>query len=245
MPNSTSQQEVTIGQREHAFDLQKQICVEITRGLAHLNRQWKPSSQKFELGKQISAAEVRLNDARERFENAAAELREAYSWRGGAVPPIDTRIDIETKASAVEEEDELSRQFRLELALQKVQDDAIPFSIKLNISTAAAMEQIFKNQPDPVVAEPVTLPEKIAACEVKINRVRSEIDYESELLRPSRLAQASSRLGELRVAKSPDIQFAEEQLAAKKADFAQLVAQHKLLIAERKSETGFSKTACS
>ena len=91
--NSISEREVTIGQRERSFDLQKQICVEITRGLAHLNRQWKLSAQKFELGKQISAAEIRLNDARERFENAAAELREAYSWRGGAVPLIDTRID--------------------------------------------------------------------------------------------------------------------------------------------------------
>ena len=84
------------------------------------------------------------------------------------MPLIDTRIDIETKASAVEEEDEFSRQFRLEAALQKVEDDAIPFSIKLNtVTTAAAMEQIFKNQPDPVVAEPVTLPEKIAACEAE------------------------------------------------------------------------------
>ena len=66
---SVSERERTIGQRERAFDLQKQICVEITRGLAHLNRQWKLSSQKFEIGKQISAAEIRLNDARERFEN--------------------------------------------------------------------------------------------------------------------------------------------------------------------------------
>ena len=43
---SVSERERTIGQRERAFDLQKQICVEITRGLAHLNRQWKLSSDK-------------------------------------------------------------------------------------------------------------------------------------------------------------------------------------------------------
>ena len=46
------------------------------------------------------------------------------------------------------------------------------------------------------------------------------------------------------MAKSPDIQFAEEQLAAKKADLAQLVAQHKTLLAELQSERGLSKTAC-
>ena len=233
---SVSERERTIGQRERAFDLQKNICVEITRGLAHLHRQWKLSAQKFELGKQIAAAEIRLNDARERFENAAAELREAYSERGGAVPPIDTRIDIETNASAVEEEDELSRQFRMELALQKVQDDAIPFSIKLNISTAAAMEQIFKNQPDPVVAEPVTLPEKIAACELKINRVRSEIDYMTEQVRPWRLMRNSSRLGELRTEVSPEMKFSEESLAAKRTELSQLTEQHKALIAEVRSQ---------
>ena len=241
---SVSERERMIGHRERAFDLQKQICVELTRGLAHLQRQWKLSAQKFELGKQISAAEIRLNDARERFENAAAELREAYSWRGGAVPLIDTRIEVETKGAVSEEKSEFNRQVRLEAALQKVEDDAIPFSTKLAVTTAVAMETIFKTQPEVVVAEPVTLPEKIAACELKINRVRSEIDYAIELLRPSRLAQASSRLGELRAAKSPEVLFSEEQLTAKKADLAQLVAQHKTLLAEWQSERGFFKTAC-
>ncbi len=246
MPN-ISERERTIGHRERAFDLQKQICVEITRGLAHFSRQWQLADplQRFNLQKQISAAEIRLGEARERFENAAAELREAYSWRGGAVPLIDTRIDIETKALAVEEEDEFSRQFRLEAALQKVQDDAIPYATKLAMTTKFAMEQVFKTQPEAVTPEPVTLPEKIAACETKINRVRSEIDYASELLRPVRLDQSASRLGELRAEKSPEVQFAEEQLTTKKGDLAQLIAQHKALLAERQSQRGFSKTAHS
>ena len=149
------------------------------------------------------------------------------------------------KASVFEEQSELVRQFGLETALRKVKEDAIPYATKLAVTTNFAVEQVFKKQLEAVVAEPVTLPEKIAACELKINRIRSEIDYASELLRPARLAQASSRLGELRGAKSPDVQFGEEQLAAKKADLAQLVAQHKTLLAQRRSQRVFSKTVCT
>ena len=234
---SVSERERTIGQRERAFDLQKQICVEITRGLLHLNRQLQLAdpSQKFRIGQQITAAEIRLSESRERFENAATELREGYLWRGGTVPLVNTRIDVETRGDVVNEESEMDRQFRLESALRKVEDDAISYATKLAVTTAFAVEQIFKKSPEVVVAEPVTPLEKIAACELKINRVRSEIDYAIELLRPSRLAQASSRLGELRAAKSPDVQFAEEQLAAKKADLSQLIIQHKALLAQRGS----------
>jgi hypothetical protein len=244
---SISERERTIGHRERAFDLHKQICTEITRGLEHFNRQLQLADplQRFKIEKLISAAEIRLGEARERFENAAAELREAYCTRGGAIPPIDTRIDVETKPAAAGEERELERLIAMETALRKVQDDAIPFSTKLAVSTAFAVEQVFTKQPEAVVAESVTLPEKIAACELKINRLRSEIDAASEILRPTRLAQSSSRLGELRAEKSPDVQFAEEQLAAKKADLAQLVAQHKTLLAQRRSQRVFSKTVCS
>jgi hypothetical protein len=234
---SVSERERTIGHRERAFNLQKQVCVEITRGLAHLNRQLQLADplQRFKIEKLIRAAEIRLSDAREKFENVAAELREAYAWRGGPVPSVETRIEAESKAPVLEEQSELVRQFGLETALRKVEEDAIPYATKLVVTTNFAVEQVFKKQPEAVVAEPVTVPEKIAACELKINRVRSEIDYASELLRPSRLAQASSRLGELRVAKSPDVQFAEEQLAAKKADLSQLITQHKALLAQRGS----------
>ena len=244
---SISERERTIGHRERAFDLQKQVCVEITRGLAHLNRQLQLADplQRFKIEKQISAAEIWLTDAREGFENVAVELREAYTRRGGTVPLVDTRIEVESKAPDFEEQSELVPQFGLETALRKVEEDAIPYATKLAITTNFAVEQVFKKRPERVVAEPVTLPEKIAACELKINRLRSEIDYSSELLRPTRLEQASSRLGELRAAKSPDVQFAEEQLAARKADLAQLVAQHKTLLGQRRSQRGFSKTACS
>jgi hypothetical protein len=234
---SVSQRERMIGHRERAFDLQKQVCFEITRGLAHLNRQLQLAdpSQRFKIEKQISAAEIRLTDARERFEDVAAELREAYAWRGGTMPLVDTGIEVESKASVFEEQSELVRQFGLETAVRKVEEDAIPYATKLAVTTNFAVGQVFKKQPEAVAAEPVTLPEKIAACELKINRIRSEIDYASELLRPARLAQASSRLGELRAAKSPEVLFAEEQLSAKKADLAELIALHKTLLAQRGS----------
>ena len=61
------------------------------------------------------------------------------------MPLIDTRIEVETKGAVSEEESEFARQVRLEAALQKVEDDAIPFSIKLAVTTAVAMETIFKN----------------------------------------------------------------------------------------------------
>jgi hypothetical protein len=242
MPNSTSQQEVTIGQRERAFNLQKQICVEITRGLAHLNRQLQLADpvQKLRIGKQISAAEVRLNDAKERFENAAAELREAYSWRGGTAPSIDVRIDIETKAVVFEEQTELARQFELESALRKVQEDAIPFATKLAVTTAYATALVLKEHPESVIAPPVTLSEKLFECEQNINRTKSELDYLIEQLRPWRLVRTSSRLGELRSAQSAEVQFAEEELAKKLTTLSELVRRHKDLLAESQRVQGTS-----
>jgi hypothetical protein len=243
MPNSTSEQEVAIGQHERAYDLQKQICIEITRGLSHLNRQLQLAdpSQRFKIDQQISAAEIRLSDARERFENAAAELREAYSWRGGAVPSVDTQIDIESKAPVFEEESEVVRQLGLETALRKVQEDAIPYSTKLAVTTALAVTRVFRKQSEPIIAEPVTLPEKIAACERNINRTRSEIDFFVERLRPWRLLRTSSRLGELRAEQSAEGRCFEEEFAAKKADLARLITQHKALHAEMQSQRGSSK----
>jgi hypothetical protein len=126
----------------------------------------------------------------------------------------------------------LLRQIELESAVEKNRQDLIPYSEKLASTTLSAQEQLSKKCAEPQIAEPTTLPEKIAACELKINRLRSEIDYASELLRPTRLGQAFSRLDELRAAKSPEVLFAEEQLTAKKADFALLTAQHKALLAE-------------
>jgi hypothetical protein len=105
-------------------------------------------------------------------------------------------------------------------------------SQKLANSTAAATRQLSEKRPAAEPPEPVTLPEKITSVEGRINRLKTEIDYGEQQLRPVRVAQASSRLAELRGQKSPELQFAQEQLIAKKADLAQLTAQHEALLAE-------------
>jgi hypothetical protein len=237
--NTDTEREREIGCRERAFNLQKQICTEIARGLSHLKRQFElgDPAQKFRIEKQISAADSRLDGARERFENAAAELREAYCWRGGSVPFLDTRIEVEAKAPALGEESEFVRQISMETALRKAEEDKIPYSEKLAATTAFALEQVFKKRPEPELVSPVTLSEQIIDCERRINSCRAEIDYLSEQLRPTRLAQSSSRLGELRAEKSPEVQFVDEQLKAKKGELAQLTEEHQTLLAETKAKT--------
>jgi hypothetical protein len=237
MPNLISGREKTIGERERAFNLRKQICTEAARWLAHLNRLATVNpSERFRIGKQILAAETRFNDDALALENAATELREAYSLRGGALPQVDTRIVAETETGVVEEEGDLARHFRLESALRKAEEDLIPFATKLAVTTAFATEQVLKEQPEPTIVEPATLSEKVVYCELKINHLRSEIDYITEQVRPWRLTRNSSRLGELRTEMSPEVKFAEESLTARKAELSQMTAQHRALLAEMRSQ---------
>jgi hypothetical protein len=241
MLDSVEKREKKIGEREHAFDLQRQIYLEAERSLAHLNRQLQADpSQRIRTEQRIFAMEIQRNEALERFENAANELREAYPWRGGTVPVVDTRTHLVNEIRGSEDESELSRQFGMEAALRKVQEDAIPYSTKLAVTTAFAVEQIFKKQPETVVAEPSTLLEKIVACEAEINRLRLELDYADQQLRPVRLAKSSSRLGELRAMESPEIRFAEEEFATKQKTLSELIRRHKDLLAESQRVHGTS-----
>jgi hypothetical protein len=231
------EQEREIGRRECAFDLKRQIFSGAERGLHDLERQLALAnpSQRLRIGSEISKAESRLARASEDLAQAADELREAWSWRGGAqpsIPPLETRNE-----PVIADESPLLRQMELEAAVERAKEDAIPYSTKLERTTSQALDQLYKTCPEPLAPEPVTFPEKIAACERKINSCKTEIDYLSEQLRPTRLAQAGSRLGELRAEKSAEIQFAEETLRAKKADLAKLIAQHKELLADARAKT--------
>jgi hypothetical protein len=234
---ANAEQEREIGRRERAFDLQRRIFSEAERGLHDSERQLAIAnpSQRLRIGSEISKAESRLAQARADLARATAELREAWSWRGGPQPQVPTLIArIEP---VIVEENPLLRQWELESEVERARGNAISYEVKLEKTTSHALDQVFKPSPEPVTVEPVTLPEKIAACELKINRLKSEIDYTSSQLRPTRLAQAASRLGELRAEKSSEVQFAEEQLKAKKADLAQLIARHKELLADGRAKT--------
>jgi hypothetical protein len=237
--NTDTEREREIGCRERAFNLQKQICTEIARGLSHLKRQFElgDPAQKFRIEKQISTAEGQLNDASERFESAAAELRTAYSLRGGSIPAIDTRIDVETNTSVVEEESGIVHQILMETALRKAEEDKIPYSEKLAVTTAFALGQVFKKAPEREPVSPATLSEQVTDCERLINRTRSEVDFLIEQVRPWRLMRTSSRLGELRTELSPELKFLEEHIRTKSIELAQLLSQHQTFMAEARSQS--------
>jgi hypothetical protein len=185
------------------------------------------------------------------FSVAIEELNAAYALRDSKqpalrVPPVENYIELLKKnAAAKREARDAARRSEAEDAGQLAAwlhtigaDDDVSYSQKLANSTAAAARQLSENRPGSEPPAPVTLTEKIASVERQINSAKVEVAYLDEQLRPVRRARAASRLGELRPAKSPEVLFAEEQLAAKKADLVQLIAQHKTLLAERQSQRG-------
>lgn len=228
------EQEQEIGRRERMFDVKRQAFFEAERGLQRLQRLSDlPGGTQLVGFNSIVKAEARLVETREAATQAADELREAWAWRGGEQPVISLATP---STELVFEDSPLLRQMELESAVEKNKQDLIPYAEKLSRSTLCAVEQLSKKRAEPELAEPRTLAEKITSVEIRINRLTAEIAYLEDQLRPWRLEQAASRLGELRAARSPEMQFADEQLSAKKTHIAQLIAQHKSLLAEMRQQ---------
>jgi len=241
-----SETEIKIGTCERLFDIARNKLEKIVIAMDEAELRGSPPE------KLMYDSKAAMAD----FAAAMENLNEAYARRESKaplrVPPVENYIELFRKSAAAKRaardaarREEAAAAGEAAAWLHTIDPEAIPDSQKLANSLAAGLRRLSEKRPEPELPEPATLTETIAACELKINRLRSEVDYASELLRPVRLAQSSSRLGELRAAKSPEVLFAEEQLTAKKTDLAQLVAQHKTLLAQRRSQRGFSKTACS
>jgi hypothetical protein len=228
-----SETENAIGRAEHKFDLNKNKLETIVIALEEAELRGAPP-QKLLFDVATATADLSV---------AIDELNGAYALRDSkaplTVPPVENYIELFKKNAAAKRaardaarREEAAAVGEVAAWLHTLEPEAIPYSQKAANSIAAGLQRLSEKRPEPELPEPATLPEKIAACELEINRLRSEIDYASELLRPVRVAQASSRLAELRAEKSPELQFANEQLIAKKADLAQLTAQHEALLAE-------------
>jgi hypothetical protein len=228
-----SENENTIGRAEHKFDLKKHKLETIVIALEEAElRGAPPQKLLFDLATATTDLSAAIDEL-----NAAYALRDSKAPR--TVPPVENYIELFKKNAATKRaardaarREEAAAAGEAATWLHTINPEAISDSQKLANSLAAGLQRLSEKRPEPELPEPATPPEKIAACELKINRLRSEIDYASELLRPVRVAQASSRLAELRAEKSPELQFANEQLISKKADLAQLTAQHKALLAE-------------
>jgi hypothetical protein len=241
-----SETEMKIGTCERVFDIARTKLEKIVIALEEAELRGAPP-QKLLFDLATATAD---------FSVAIEELNGAYALRDSKaplrVPPVENYIELFKKSAAakraardVARREEAAAAGDVAAWLHTIDPEEIPYSQKAANSIAAGLQRLSEKRPEPELPEPATLPEKIAWVESRINRLKTEIDYGEQQLRPVRVAQASSRLAELRAEKSPELQFANEQLIAKKADLAQLVAQHKTLLAQRRSQRGFSKTACS
>jgi hypothetical protein len=230
------EQEREIGQRERLFDLNRQIVSHLERGLAYLQGQLNKlanASQRFAIERDQLILESRCVEAREDLAIAEQQLVEAWTWRGGTKPSIRPTMTAAAEPAVSDDISDLITRYETEKTVQKVRDDAIPYAEKLARSTVVALENLWRHPEPAPTAEPATIPEKIAALELKINRLKTEVANLDEALRPWRLAQVGSRITELRAQKSVEIQFAEEQFRAKSEELANLIAEHKSLLSQR------------
>ena len=177
------------------------------------------------------------------FSAAIEELNAAYALRDSKqplrVPPVENYVELFRKNAAAKRaawdaarREEARAAGELAAFLHILNPEAISDSQKLANSLAAGLQRLSEKRPEPEPSEPVTLTEKIASIERQINLAKVEVAYLDEQLRPVRRARAASRAGELRAAKSVEVQIADEELASKKEKLAQLIVQHKALLAE-------------
>ena len=242
-----SETENTIGRAEHTFDLKKTKLETIVIALEEAKLRGAPPQK---LLFDAEAATLDFSAAIEGL-NAAYVLRDSKALR--RAPPVENYIELFKKNAAAKREardaarrEEAAAAGELAAWLHTIgMDENVSDSQKLANSTAAATRQLSEKQkrPEPELTEPVTLTEKIASVERQINLAKVEVAYLDEQLRPVRRARAASRSGELRAAKSVEVQIAEEELASKKEKLSQLIAQHKTLLAEVQSQSrGAAKT---
>jgi hypothetical protein len=229
-----SEVENKIGRAEHAFDLAKNKLETIVIALEEAELRGAPPQK---LLYDVATATADLSVAIEEL-NAGYALRDSKAPL--RVPPVDNYLVLFRKnAAAKREARDAARWEEAETAGQLAAwlhtigaDDDVPYSQKLANSTAAAARQLSEKRPESEPPEPTTPSEKISAIERQINLAKFEVAYLDEQLRPVRRARAASRLGELRAAKSVEVQIAEEELASKNEKLSQLIAQHKALLAE-------------
>jgi hypothetical protein len=235
-PVLNPEREREIGQRERLFDLNRQIVSHLERGLAYLQGQLNKlanASQRFAIERDQLILESRCVQAREDLAAAEQQLVEGWRWRGGIQPTVRPSMTATVEAAISADIADLVKQYETEATLQKVKDDAIPYAEKLARTTAIALDSLWRHPESTTTLEPATVPEKIAAIELKINRTKTEVANLDEALRPWRLAQVGSRITELRAQKSVEIQFAEEQFQKKTGELANLIAEHKSLLSQR------------
>ena len=187
------------------------------------------------------------------FSAAIEELNAAYALRDSKaplrVPPVENYVELFRKNAAAKRDardaarrEEAAAAGEAAAFLYTLNPEAISDSQKFANSLAAGLQRLAEKRPAPEPPEPVTLTEKIASIERQINLAKVEVEHLDEQLRPVRRARAASRSGELRAAKSVEVQIAEEELASKKEKLAQLIADHKVLLEAQSQSRGAAKT---
>jgi hypothetical protein len=219
-----SETEMKIGTCERLFDIARDKLEKAIVALEEAD----------ERGKAVAKLAAEVADEKSLFASAIENLNQAYARRDSktplVVPPLDHYLELFRKNAAAKREAQDSA--RRDEVSERIQRATIPENHVVQIREAElAIARGHRVEPEPP-ARSTSPQDLVDELEVKINRLKSEIDYADEQLRPVRVAQASSRLAELQAAKSPRLQFAQEQLIAKKAELAQLTVQHEALLAE-------------
>jgi hypothetical protein len=228
-----SEIEKTIGNCERVFDIARNKLEKIVIAIDEAELRGGPP-EKLIYDSKAAMAE---------FAVAVENLNEAYARRDSkaplTVPPVENYVDL-FKKSAVTKRAARDAARREEAAaagevaawLHTIDPEAIPYSQKVASSIVAGLQRLSEKRPESEPPEPTTPSEKVSAIERQINLAKVEVAYLDEQLRPVRRARAASRSGELRAAKSVEVQIAEEELASKKEKLSQLIAQHEALLAE-------------